>query len=273
MPDKCRNSFYNKDARKVLKSELVIICTYEMKREIARLDIWVENKLNRRYSPYQYALEYSAECGNKVAVNYFWQKLNPQERERILVRAVNIVARKRFYCRRKHTYFFKEHYTEVLCFFLSQMEEHQQTEVFKSYPFEILLCFLEWPFQSFFIEIANHTWNILSGDNYYCILRLIINKVMDGYKDYNYRKLFGEFWDKGPITHKKHCLNMYVSDSSFLLELLKIKDEGNIRLILKNATIKEKEKILLASMDVCEYLLYSNQRRRLRKICGWGGLK
>lgn len=104
IPEDCRKYYYSEvDFTKVYQDILVLCCTYDMKGEVSRLDSWVESRLKCRCSPYRYAFEYAAECGNKTAVEYFFKKLNPGESEECLVKAAGIVAKNRFRSRCKHT--------------------------------------------------------------------------------------------------------------------------------------------------------------------------
>ncbi|GBM14346.1 hypothetical protein AVEN_55340-1 [Araneus ventricosus] len=216
----------------------------------------IERKWERRCSPYQYAFEYAAVVGNKAATQYFLQKLTSREREESLVRYAGYVANRRCNSAGNKTDFPKEHYADVLCFLLSQINEEQQIEVFKSYPYEVLKCLLDWPWQSLFMETANRMWDFLSEENYDFLLRIIVDKVMDGYKDYNYQNLFEEFWQQSPNAHKRYVIDE-CANGFLLSKLFVIKDEKSIKLILKDATLVEKEKLIFCDRGkyICQDLI------------------
>ncbi len=261
IPENRRKSFYSEeDPRKVRQQELVVLWTYDIKGEVAKMDNMIERRWQSKCSPYQYAFEYAAVGGNKAATEYFLQKLTPREREELLVRTAGYVAKRRCDSARNCTDLPKEHYADVLCFLLSQMDEEQQIEVFKSYPYKVLKCLLDWPWQSLFMETANRMWGFLSGKDCHYFLREMADKVIEGHRDYDYQKLFGEFWQQSPNAHKRYVIDECAS--GFLLsKLFKIKDEKNIELILKDANLIEKKKLIFCDrgQDICQHLVYGDK--------------
>lgn len=81
---------------------------------------------------------------NKVAAEYFLQKLTPREREESLIETAKFVVD-----------------SDVLYFLISEMNEEQQKAAFKHGPYRVLKCFLQWPYQRFFIEATNWLLNFL----------------------------------------------------------------------------------------------------------------
>lgn len=266
IPENRRKSFYSEeDPRKVRQQELVVLWTYDIKGEVARMENMIERRLQRKCPPCQYAFGYAAVGGNKAATEYFLQKLTHEERKESLARYAGYVANRRCDSASNRTDLPKEHYADVLCFLLSQMDEEQQIEVFKSHPYEVLKCLLDWPWQSLFMDTANLMWDFLSEEDYDLLLRIIVDKVIDGYKDCDYQKLFGEFWQQSPNAHKRYVINECAS-GSLLSKLLKIEDKENVRLILKDATLLEREKIISSDKgkSTCESLIYDDKWNLLK---------
>ncbi|GFR11651.1 ANK_REP_REGION domain-containing protein [Trichonephila clavata] len=271
IPEDQKKSFYSeKDPGDVRQQGLVILWTYDIKKEVTKLDNMIAKRW-RKCTPYQYAFEYAALGGNKAATEHFLQKLTPKEREESLVRTAGYVAKKRYGSVSNRTDFPKEHYTDVLCFLLSQMNEEQQAKVFRSYPYEVLKCFLDWPWQSFFMEMAKRMWTFLPEESYDCLLRVITSKakVVDGYKDYNYQKLFGEFWQQSPISYKRYVINE-CTDGSLLSNLFEVEDRENITLIVKDATLTEKEELIFSDIgeDICTRLIFRGNWNLVRFFVG-----
>ncbi|XP_023225606.1 uncharacterized protein LOC111626461 [Centruroides sculpturatus] len=241
MPENLRKSFYSEeDSRKIRQQELVVLWTCDIKGEVATMDNMIERRLRHKCSPYQYAFEYAAVGGNKVATEYLLQRLTPEERKKSLVRTAGYIAERHCSSASICTDLPKD-YADVLCFLLSQMDEAQQTEVFESYPYKVLKCFLGWPLQSLFMETSNRMLNFLSKEDCHYFLREMADKVIEGHKDYDYQKLFGEFWRQSPTAHKRYVIDKCAS-GSLLSKLFKIKDKKNISLVLKDATLAEKRK-------------------------------
>lgn len=127
MPEGSRKSFYNQeDAMHVMQKELVVLWTYQINEDTDKINSMIEKKLGRRCSPYQSAFQLAAIDGNKVATEYFLQKLTAVERANSLVKTAASVARRCMDCSGKHAGFLRETYIEILCFLLSQLDEDQK---------------------------------------------------------------------------------------------------------------------------------------------------
>lgn len=264
IPEDCKMHFYSEeDPIYVMQQDLVILWTYDIKGEVSKVRNMFETISNRRCSPYQYAFEYAASVGNGVATEYFLQKLNSRERKESFIRTAGSVAtgRMEYY----NEQFLKEYYPDILCILLSQMENEQQLELFKSHSYHVLKCFLDWPRQNFFLETASHLWNFLPDVLYEVLLRKIVDKLKEGCKDFNYQRLFGEVWQQSPNALKKYVLDGYTI--SYLLSVLfKIRDKNNIKLIFQDATFNVKNKVIysLNGIDICENLIEGEEWGLLR---------
>lgn len=103
--------------------------------------------------------------------------------------------------------------------------------------------FLRWPLQSFFIEIANQALGALSKKDYRSLLIDIINKMNDGRRDWNYKKLFIELWQKSPNALKSIITYEFDLDGCQNSIVTRIKDKEILRLILKDVTVAENKLI------------------------------
>lgn len=114
------------------------------------------------------------------------------------------------------------------------------------------------------METVKRMRDFLSGENCSYFLRVMVNKVIEGHKDYDYQKLFGEFWQQSPNAHKRYVIDPCAS--LLLSKLFKVKDKENILLILKDATLVEKEKIIFCheGKDICESFIYSDKWNLLK---------
>lgn len=208
---------------------------------------WINGIREERWSnpffSYKSVFESYAKTGNKAATEFFLQKLTPTEREATLVKTAKYVTD-----------------PDVFFYLLTEMDERQQREIFRSDPYRVLECFLEWPVQSFFIEMADLLWDFLPKWDYCVLLKIIIDKITYSYKDWDYEKLFGKFWEKSPDVFKNYIINEF--QNGFLLSLLlKIKDTENLKLILQDATLEEKEKLIYCDrvQYICQDLIYDDE--------------
>lgn len=255
IPEDRKMFFYNEeDPLYVLQHDLVLLWTYDLKGELTKVRNMFEIISNRRCSPYQYAFECAASVGNGVATEYFLQRMNSVERKESLVATTASVATGRF--EYHHAEYLKEYYSDILCVLLSHMDNSQQEELFKNFTYHVLKCFLDWPRQIFFMETASCMWSFLSGEIYEALMRKIIDKLKQGYKDFNYQKLFGEMWQQSPDVLKKYVLDGYTIDY-FILVLFKIRDEINIKLVFKDVTLMAKNKLIcsFSGREMCKDLI------------------
>lgn len=266
LSEDCRKSFYDQeDPMNVKQKELVVLWTYQIKGEVDKMESMIEKRMERKCSPHQYAFELAAIDGNRVAAEYFLQKLTSAEREESLVKTAKCVAKGRIYNRDERTEFLKEIYSDMLCFLLSQLDQEQQLEVIKSHPMQVLTCLLDWPWQSFFTETANRMWGHIDKLTYQFVFIHFTGNVIQGYKDFNYQKLFREYWENSPPDYKRHIL----SDSIFnriVAELFETKDEDNIKLVFKDATPHHKSGVIHSEdgLDICKKFISKSQMRLLR---------
>lgn len=245
IPESEKEFFYSEeDPSKISQSELVVFWGYYIKGEVAKMDNMIRRKQNGRCS-YTHLFRSAAESGNKVATEYFLQKLNPREKPLLNLNVALSVVNKRHNREPKITDPPKEYYTEVLCFLLLQTSKEQQIEVFKTHPLPVLCCFLDWPWQNFFVEIAGHLWNFLPEIDYYFVFQSILHKLHIGYIDYNYKKIFRDVWQQIPDTDKNYIINnkglVYLLD-----RLFQVQDQENFKFIFKDTTLIDKNKLIFS---------------------------
>ncbi|GFU54948.1 uncharacterized protein NPIL_433951 [Nephila pilipes] len=90
---------------------------------------------------------------------------------------------------------------ENFLFCLSQMGDDGREAIFETYPLKILMYFLDWPFQCQFLDAARHLLPYFTLNDFQKIIELIvIDRIMLGWKDFDYIKLLKEFWSLSPIV-------------------------------------------------------------------------
>ncbi|GFQ87689.1 uncharacterized protein TNCT_82291 [Trichonephila clavata] len=94
-------------------------------------------------------------------------------------------------------------YNDV-CFCLSFLEENELENVFRRCSSEILQYYLVWPFQKEFLKVAKILWPYMSIQDYIPLLHFIMyQKIMMGWKDFDYVWLVKEFWRQTPDNLKE----------------------------------------------------------------------
>ncbi|GBN47998.1 hypothetical protein AVEN_169806-1 [Araneus ventricosus] len=128
-------------------------------------------------------------AGNKAAVKYFFQKLSLEEREASLINAANSALGSQNVEPGHYPWRFpKENVTDVVFYLLSLMNPEQQSRFFRERPSDVLECFLDWPWQDAFLNIADAMWR--SGTS---CKKLRHSVGQDAEKDSKFRLLFTKF--------------------------------------------------------------------------------
>ncbi|GFY60678.1 uncharacterized protein TNIN_493171 [Trichonephila inaurata madagascariensis] len=89
-------------------------------------------------------------------------------------------------------------------FCLSLLEKNEQKNILRQYSSKILQYYLVWPLQNEFLIVSKNVWPFMSIENYIDILQFIIyERIMIGWKDFNYVWLLKEFWRQTPNNFKE----------------------------------------------------------------------
>lgn len=103
--------------------------------------------------------------------------------------------------------FRKTRKTHVGRFCLSRMSTDHREQMLTRFPLKVLRIYLSWPTQSFFLDAANRVWGHLSGNDFTCLLHIIIcQKITALYRDFNYMDLLQHLWYNSP-NHLKEYVN------------------------------------------------------------------
>ncbi|GIY99757.1 uncharacterized protein CEXT_646871 [Caerostris extrusa] len=260
LPRSDKRRFYCKDnPSKHIQHELVLIWTYFIKGEA--------NKLNRRInllledcSFNEYAFKYAAHSGNRVATEHFFQKLTTKERKGCLVETTQCVAKTRCDLDYGCTHDFpKECYCDVLAYLLLQCNEADQVKVFQKYPYRVLKCFISWPWQDHFIQIAERMWPFLPEFDYNTLLRILTENI--NIFGYNYHKIIRKFWLQSPISFKEYVINKQCNSGGYLSTLFKENDQESIKFFLGNVTTVDRERMISShsGLHICHNLMLRNR--------------
>ncbi|GFU24543.1 uncharacterized protein TNCV_2264951 [Trichonephila clavipes] len=143
---------------------------------------------------------YNFYCRNTVALKYFLKREEePRKRYRCLKQFILQSGMK----------------PSVVRFCLFKMAPEEQEKIFKKYPAEVLMSFLEWPFQNLFLDVADHLWSYLPKGSFFSIMHFIHKKkIMNEWQDFDYEDLLFEFWRRSPTDFKN-----YVNENNEFLSL------------------------------------------------------
>ncbi|GFR28297.1 uncharacterized protein TNCT_210231 [Trichonephila clavata] len=93
---------------------------------------------------------------------------------------------------------------EDICSCLSVLQKHEQENILREYSSKILQYYLVWPLQKEFLNVTKNVWPYMSIENYINILNFIIfERILIGWKDFNYVWLLKDFWRQTPNNFKE----------------------------------------------------------------------
>ncbi|GFU15421.1 uncharacterized protein NPIL_611171 [Nephila pilipes] len=93
---------------------------------------------------------------------------------------------------------------ENFLFCLSQMGDDQREVIFKEYALKILMYFMDWPFQCQFLDAARQLLPYFKRTDFQRVLYVILyERIMIGWKDFEYISLLKEFWSQSPTILKQ----------------------------------------------------------------------
>lgn len=229
------------------------------------------NEIPERISAHEYAFTEAAKSGNDVALAYFWKKLenklSPQNKVILLLQALEEAELKISRVHHpKYVAFPLEYYDDVVCFLISCIISERCTDVLKN-KFDNLTYFLDAPWQYLFVKVASYMWSTLLPTDFSFLLSKIFDKMINE-GDYDYQKLFEDFWRQSPVTQRKQLLSTksgrFIVSKLFGIKDLSYKDMQNIEMMIDDAATEDKMKIIYD--DNCIFTLIEMGRLRLLEI-------
>ncbi|KAF8787525.1 hypothetical protein HNY73_009111 [Argiope bruennichi] len=259
LPEKSKRYFYEKDILQIQDGtvlHLEFYWPYILEEEEDNLSFIFEISIGNTISYKQYAFEYSASQGNKAAAEYFFRKLTEDEIEASLFRVCQFVVMKRTRYGLKKTDFPRVKISDTFCYFLSLLSVDRQMTIFKTFPRDVLICFLDWPRQNLFLDIAKLIWDYLTTIDYVFLLEDISMRIKS---DYTLAKLFQEFFLLGSNDFRKYFVNQESEFASCFQALFKIRDSETIKLIFMNIDSEAKKKL------ACSERVFKLYEREVKK--------
>ena len=247
------------DSDKTLKEDLAVFGGFYVQGKISKIEDAVNDDVVRSNALTYFDFSiYSISKGNRVAFEHFLKNLKPSKQFLIEITMKLLHANPDIYSKILEPP--KEYYTEIFCLFFSQMNNEQQIKVFENHSRFILVSLLDWPWQGLLIETAGHLKNFLSEKDYYFVCAIMLYKVKLGFKDYDYHKMFQDFWQQIPHAHKRGIVN---NDNflKILCYLFQMQDKEITRSIIQDVPSAVKEKLLLSDMirSRFEHMIAANE--------------
>ncbi|GBM41688.1 hypothetical protein AVEN_46956-1 [Araneus ventricosus] len=192
---------------------------YIIRGEQSKLDSFFRYSRNP-ITFHRFAFQYSAAIRNKAAAEYFFQKLTQEEKESSLITTTKELLSFRNWNSGK---FPEEKVSEMLRYLLSVMTPDQQMRIFQERPSQVLECFLHWPLQDRFSEIADLTWNFLRESDYDSVLREMYERFKNS--TYYFQMLFKEFFLSIPCDFRKRFVDRQCKSGSYFARILQLQDK------------------------------------------------
>ncbi|KAF8770206.1 hypothetical protein HNY73_017765 [Argiope bruennichi] len=200
-----RRSFYVRgNLKKSDQNPIVLYWTYYIQE--VPIDHWDSKALN-----HSQLFKYSVTKGYLNATKFFFGKLKKQLRSRMIANSFCIHFKELY----KPHCIIKDHLA-IACFLISEIRPNYPA----IYNFDMLhlicLHFLEWPRQKYFMAVVNRMRHYLFERRFGDLLERIFERDHGDFKDYDYKKLFMEFWLQSPLKSKAYVAESRIGFGIFM---------------------------------------------------------
>lgn len=210
--------------------------------------------------------------GYDVAVKYFFNQLNEDEKNRNLIEATEMVLNEKILelsdssdddCNKQ--------YIDILVFLIQQMTDEKRLDFLRKYKLKILnILLINWPWQYLFLQTLDLLWEFFTDYDYVNLFKSIVESILDEYEfrditeSTNIQMLY-ETWYRSPIRLKhsivKDCWTTFdklmrvVRDTCFLKSLI---NDDDMKLL--------RQELLEGGKDCYFYLIIEKKVRVLEKF-------
>lgn len=226
---------------------------------------------NKQHSVAENMFRLSMYVGYSKAVEYFWCKLNEEEKERNIVGSIPTSIKRYDQCGANGKHYKQEKHVEICAFLLGQMEAGHKKELYEAETIggamdsfgeqdpgcrygilRMLLSALPW--QEFFIPTLEEMWGVLEEDGHTGVelLSLVATHMKKdhelGYivENGEYQRILHAVWHKIP-EHLKTKIAEDNSALNLICDLLDIWDLTSIKLIINAPEMIQKREKLIES--------------------------
>ncbi|GBM60934.1 hypothetical protein AVEN_192390-1 [Araneus ventricosus] len=259
LPEENKKFFYNgEDKEEVKTPHLWLFLPYILENIFKLHNIQTPTPRN--------SFKYSALFGHKTLTEYCFQKFSKEDREASLVQTAKDVVRERNPDPLADFEPTHEKLSDVLCYLLSLMTPEEQMRIFKALPCEVLRCFLDWPWQKFFLDIADIIWTFLPKRKYNDLLSKI--SIHIGNSGYYFPNFFQEFFLRSPRSFRKCFVDQVCRLGSFLQEFFITEDSKTIEVIFRNIDAADRVRLVFSEHVfklLNDFLL--SDRWRIVEVC------
>ncbi|GFQ97942.1 uncharacterized protein TNCT_710321 [Trichonephila clavata] len=106
---------------------------------------------------------------------------------------------------------------------LSRMDAQRRMRTLQLYPYHVLRIYLFWPLQALFIDAAATVKEVLSNHSFLQLIHIIIcQKILPGWRDFDYRDLLRRFWQGIP----ERCKEYVKGDGIFNILMVILEGKG-----------------------------------------------
>ncbi|KAL7634573.1 UNVERIFIED_CONTAM: hypothetical protein RMT77_014950 [Armadillidium vulgare] len=168
-------------------------------------------------------LKAAVDSGSEVSFCYYWIKLDDEgsKEEAANYFAQTFLQKLKLWKENRECVDFMylcEPYINMLKFLMHDFAIERLRTFLKEHKltYWVLTYLLHWPYQSSFLKTVRLVWEILSKQEFYCLLLDIILKINDPFvtKAYDYRVLFGKLWKESPGDFKRSLFEAEVLNTN-----------------------------------------------------------
>lgn len=201
------SDFHGKHLERIRTEEsfLVVYWSHYLENEMAVLQENIQQICGKENaSVFEYAFRGAAMFGSVPGAIYFLQKLTEEEKAQPILETADYVAQV-FNMAQNGMKFPQESLVDILRLLLSVMTEEQQTVLLRNRALKVLLAFLQWPWERFFLETATYTVKTLKETKFYCLMVTVTAKQISSLLNRN--EVFKILWQKSLPLQKKYIMD------------------------------------------------------------------
>ncbi|GBL76244.1 hypothetical protein AVEN_40445-1 [Araneus ventricosus] len=222
---------------------------YIIQGEESKLDNLTKSYRRDQLTFHQYAFQYSAAKGNKNAAEYFFQKLTYEEKEASLIRTTRaVLASRNAIGNYDYGKFPKEKVSEMFRSLLSVITPDQKMRIFEEQPEEVLECFLHWPLQDQFSEIADLIWDFIDEGEYDSLLLEMYESFLNS--GHYFQTLFQEFFLRIPCDFRKNFVDQQLETDSYLENILGLEDIEGLEITFRSVDAATREGLVFSELVI-----------------------
>lgn len=243
------------------------------------LSINYKNTNGFEYSAEENAFRSSALNGNNIAAKYFFEKLNNNEKNRVLIETSQLLTQEfsmeswEFQLINDDSKICGQKNIDLLDFLMTKMSDIVLYDFLKEHKFRVLCMLTEcWQYHNLFFKMLNFNWQFIRYSHYRYLYQKMIEIVVQEFQYFgiiqgNSLRLLHEFWKISPLRLKNCIVEKFWTMSTKII--LTFQDISYLSFIIDDQDMLQQRKKLIDNFKNCgDNLILKKQYQVLNSFIG-----